>query len=117
MPEESQSEHIGRMADDGTGQVADDATIQQNVRDAFSTLGTVFDDVGDIPLTASFRAKGRFTDAHDAETYLELGGLVIRDENGDTVPIGWIYFNHYFDEILEEEVYEVWVDDDTNATS
>jgi len=117
MPEESQSEHIGRMADDGTGQVADDATIQAHIREAFETLGAVFDDPNEIPFTASLRAAGRFTDAHDAEEYLERGGLVIRDENGDTVPIGWVYFNHYFDEVLEEEVYEVYIDEDTNAPS
>lgn len=115
MPEETQSEWIGRAADDGTGQVASDAQIQANIRAEFETLGTVFDNEGDIPFTASLRAAGRFTDPHDAADYLELGGLVIRDENGDTVPIGWVYFNHYFDEVLEEDVYEVYIDEDTNA--
>lgn len=114
MPDESQSEHTARMADDGTGQVADDATIQSHIDDAFGTLGMVVADVGDIPDSASLRPAGRFTDAHDAEEYLERGGLVLRDENGDTFPFPWVYFFRYFDDVLQEDVYEVWLDDDTN---
>lgn len=114
MPEESQSEHIGRMADDGTGQVAPDSEIQANIAADFATLGTVFGDVNDIPDTASFRAAGRFTDPHAAAEYLELGGLVIRDDQGNLQPIGFVYFLQYYDEILEDWVYEVWIDEDTN---
>lgn len=114
MPDESQSEHDARMVDDGAGAVDTDAQIQANIADAFGTLGTVVTDVGNIPTDASLRPNGRFTDAHDAEEYLERGGLVLRDDAGNTIPFPWVYFLSYFDEILEETVYEVHISEDTN---
>lgn len=114
MPEETQAGHTGRMADDGMGQVDSEANIAANIASEFGTLGTVVTDESSLPMDASFRPAGRFTDAHDAETYLESGGLVLRDAFGNTIPFPWVYWLRVFDEILEEDTYQVYIRDDSD---
>jgi hypothetical protein len=109
MPEETQAGHTGRMADDGSGQVDTESNIAANIAAEFGTLGTVVSDEMSLPVDSSFRPSGRFTDAHDAETYLESGGLVLRDDLGNTIPFPWVYWLKTFDEILEEDVYQVYI--------
>lgn len=111
--DEERPEYIHRVSDDGAGGLEDTAGIADNIAATFTDLGTIYTDTGDIPSSASIRAAGAFTDAYAARQYLEGGGLSATDNDGNVVPIGFVYFFQYFDEVLEEDVYEVYIDDDT----
>ena len=111
---ETHSEYARRIADDGAGGLADRATIQANIADSFADLGTIYTDDSLIPSTASIRTAGTFTDAFDAKEWLETGGLIATDGTGELHPIGFVYFYQYYDEGLDEYVYEVYIDDDTS---
>lgn len=111
---ETRDEYFQRMADDGMGGLADEATISDNIASSFADLGTIYTDTGDIPSTASVRAAGTFTDSFAARQWLEAGGLVASDNSGNLQPIGFVYFFEYFDDLLEVDAWEVWIDEDTS---
>lgn len=102
-----------RHADD-SGSLADRETVWANIQGDFASLAIVFQDEGDLPATATGRfSAGSFDDPIALHEYLQDGGLVSYDENGDPVPVGWVY-------IVERETddgfeYDVFVDSDTNG--
>lgn len=109
---EEKSEYIRRMADDGLGDLASDAEIQDNITLDLESLGVVTTDPDDIPPSAGIRASGLFTDSQDALEYLELGGLV-STVNGQNVPLGFVHFLSYYDDDLQADVYQVYIDEDS----
>lgn len=112
MVTEEKSEYIRRMADDGVGNLATDSEIQQNITDHMEQLGIVTTVIGDIPSSATIRASGLFTDSQDALEYLELGGLVAHD-GSDNIPLGFVHFYFYYDDDLQADVYQVYIDEDS----
>lgn len=110
---ETKSEYTRRMSDDGLGDLADQAQVDQSISDSFDELGSVATVVGDIPSTASIRPSGSFTDAESAKEYLDRGGLLVVDGSGDVEPIGFVWFLKEFDEVLEQYTWTVFIDDDT----
>lgn len=113
-PFETKAEYIVRMADEGGG-LATQAQVEEHVASSFENLGTVYDDPADIPSTATIRAAGLFTDANDAYRYLEQGGLVATESGGTAViPIGFVYLLKGYDEVLMEDTWTVYIDEDTN---
>lgn len=110
---ESKPEYIRRMADDGLGGLGDILSIEAAVSASFAELGTVTTDVEDIPISASVRANGVFTDADDMGTYLENGGLVVTDEFGNREPMSFIWVHKYYDDVLLQNVYQVYIDENT----
>ncbi len=109
---EEKSEYIRRMADDGAGNLASDSQIQDNISEAMALLGNVTTDPDDIPVGASIRASGLFTDSADALEYLELGGLVATS-GGDNIPLPFVHFLYYYDDDLQEEVYQIYISDES----
>lgn len=89
------------------------AEYQSNVADAFAQMGSIYTDTGDIPSTATVRESGVFTNPYDAMKYLESGGLVASDSSGEVVPIGFVYLYEYYDELLQQTVYKVYIDEET----
>lgn len=103
------------MADDGGGNLASESEIIDNISLSFEDMGTVFTSAGSIPVTATVRAAGSFTEAHSAMEYLESGGLIATEGSGsDVIPIGFVYFLEEFDEILQENLFTIYIDEDTN---
>lgn len=109
---EEKSEYIRRMADDGLGNLADDSEIQDNISDDLATLGVVTDVLEDVPSSATIRASGLFSDSQDALEYLELGGLV-STVDGENVPMSFVYFYEYYDDDLQADMYQVYIDEDS----
>lgn len=101
------------LVDDGLGGVVDRPTYQGRVEDDFEQMGFLYTDENNIPSSATIRVAGEFTDAYDAMSYLEIGGLTAADDQGDLVPIGFVYFFQYYDSDLDEYFYQVWIDEDT----
>lgn len=114
-PDEDRPDYTHRMADDGGGGLDTPANIQDHIDLSFEDLATIFTDPASIPTSASVRPAGSFTDAHDAMTYLETGGLVATENSGaNTIPIGFVYMLKEFDEVLEDWLFTVYIDEDTN---
>ena len=110
---ETKAEYIRRMADDGLGGLGSQAQVDANIASSFEDIAIVLTDEGDIPSSASSRTNGTFSDAESAHEYLERGGLVVTDGAGNTEPIGFVYVLKWFDDILNEWVWSVYIDDDT----
>lgn len=111
---ESKAEYIRRMADDGAGDLADLGEVETNIATSFSDVANVVTDPGDLPVTTSIRPNGSFTDAQSMREYLEQGGLVVTDGAGNLEPIGFVWALQEFDDILYQEVWTVYIDEDTN---
>ncbi len=86
--------------------------MQDNITLDLESLGVVTTDIGDIPGSASIRASGLFVDSHDALEYLELGGLV-STVGGENVPLGFVHFLAYYDDDLQADVYQVYIEEDS----
>lgn len=110
---ETKPEYIRRIADDGTGGLADLPEVQQAISDSFDELGQVVDIVGDLPGTATIRPSGSFSDAEDAKEYLDRGGLLAVDSSGNVEPIGFVWLLREYDEVLEQIIWTVYIDEDT----
>lgn len=113
--DETISEHIQRMADDGAGGLRSPSEIEAAMEAEFASLGTIISDPMNLPGDASIRASGAFTDAQDAQGYLERGGLAVVSDAGDNIPIPFVYFLLLFDEVLQEPVYQVYIRDTSEA--
>lgn len=113
--EETTPEHINRMADDGAGNLEPPSAIETALEAEFAELGTVLTTSDDVPVSASVRPAGAFTDSQDALGYLERGGLAVVTETGEHLPTSWVYFVREWDEILFEYVYQVYIDDSSEA--
>lgn len=111
--DETHSEYIARIADDGTGSVRSNSEIIDQIAAEFANMGTVYTDLGDIPSTATMRASGQFASPEDALEYLHRGGLVGSDGD-DVIPLGFVYFYEEFDDTYYENIYTVYIDEDTN---
>ena len=93
----------------------DREVYRDNIRADFERLAVVFDDAGDVPATASGRVNaGRFDDPISLAEYLDNGGLLSYDEDGNPVPVGWVYIVEYYDADYDTYEYEVYIDTDTN---
>lgn len=110
---ESKAEYIRRMSDDGAGGLADQADIEDNISASFEDIATLVEAVEDLPVTASIRPNGSFSDASSCHEYLIGGGLVVTDDAGKTEPIGFVWVVKEFDEILWQNVFTVYIDDET----
>ncbi len=113
--EETTPEHINRMADDGAGNLEPPLAIEAAIEAEFDELGTVITDPDDVPVGASIRPAGGFTDSQDALGYLERGGLATVTDTGEHLPTSWVYFLRFWDEVLFEYVYQVYISDDSEA--
>lgn len=101
------------MADDGAGGLADPSAVAANVSASFEDLATVVTDIGDLPTSTTIRMSGVFSDASDLHEYLEAGGLIATDEDGYAEPLGFVWLLQHYDDILEQEMWTVWIDQDT----
>lgn len=110
---ESKAEYIRRMADDGLGDLASQSEVEANISASFAQLGTVVSDESLVPVSATIRPAGSFTDADSLHRYLEDGGLVVTDGAGNVEPIGFVWIVESFDDILFEITYQVYIDEDT----
>ncbi len=110
---ESKGEYIRRMADDGSGNLASQALVDTNISDSFEELATVVTDIGDLPTTTSIRPNGTFTDAESCQQYLETGGLIVTDAAENVEPIGFVWLLKEFDDILNQDIWTVYIDQDT----
>lgn len=99
--------------DDGAGGLVDNATFQSRVHDDFGQMGTIYNDPSDVPITATVREAGRFSNPFDAMEYLNSGGLSATDDTGDLVPIGFVYLVEEYDDLLQAETFIVYIDEDT----
>lgn len=113
--DETQSEHIQRLADDGAGGLRSPAEIEAAMEAEFASLGTIISDPISLPSDASIRASGAFTDAQDAQGYLERGGLAVVSGAGDNIPVPFVYFLLIFDEVLQEPVYQTYIRDESGG--
>lgn len=111
---ETKPEYTQRMSDDGLGGLASLTEVEQAIADSFDELGNVATLIGDIPSTASIRPAGSFSDGESAKEYLDRGGLLVVDNMGNVEPIGFVWFLQEFDLVLEQYVWTVYIDDDTN---
>lgn len=111
---ESKSEYAQRMADDGAGGLATPSEIADNISDSFEDIAQLVTDIGDLPVTTTIRPNGTFSDAHSCYEYLIEGGLVVTDGSDNTQPIGFVWVVKEFDDFLHEDVYTVYIDDETN---
>lgn len=111
--DDTHSEYLRQLHDDGGGGLADASTIADRIADDMSQLATIYTDRGDIPSSATVRLAGVFTDPYAAFEYLNNGGLAAFENNGNVIPIGFVYVYAYFDELLQVEAYEIWIDEDT----
>ncbi len=111
---ENKPEYTRRMSDDGLGGLADLTEVEQAISDSFDELGNVGLVIGDIPSTASIRPSGSFSDAESAKEYLDRGGLLVVDSAGNVEPIGFVWFLSEYDEVLEQQIWTVYIDDDTS---
>ena len=111
---EKSPEWIRRTADDGTGNLDDVSGIEADVAAQFQIIGTVVTDEVDLPVDAHIRLNGSFFHPDDARKYLESGGLIAYDTNGEPIPLPWVYFLKTFNDILQEEVWQVYIRDDSD---
>lgn len=111
---ESKAEYIRRMADDGTGDLADLPEVEANVDASFADLGNVVASEAELPSSATIRPNGSFSDAASLHVYLESGGLVVTDGAGNAEPIGFVWLVKEFDDILFEYLWQVYIDQETD---
>ncbi len=110
---ETMTEYIRRMANDGGGGLATPSEILDNVDASFAELATVVTDPENLPETSTIRPAGSFTDANSLHQYLENGGLVVTDAAGDASPIGFVWLLKVYDDILNEFIWQVYIDENT----
>jgi len=89
------------------------ADIEAYVDTFFAQLGSLTEDSGDIPGTATGRPRGAFADFNDMVDYLDSGGLTIYDGGGNLVPNPIIYILKQQPPGFDHFIYEVWIDDET----
>lgn len=111
---ENKPEYVRRMADDGGGGLADLPEVEANLAASFEELALVVDDPADLPATTTIRPAGSFSDADSLKEYLDKGGLLVVDSSGNTEPIGFVWLLQMYDEVLEQDVWQVYIDEDTN---
>lgn len=111
---ETSAEYMRRMADDGSGNLADLPTVEASLSASFGDLGTVVTDEAFLPGTTSIRPNGVFTNADDLREYLDQGGLIAYGSDGKSIPFSWVYILEQFDDVLQENVWQVHIDSDTN---
>lgn len=111
---EPKPEYTRRMADDGEGGLAPLPEVVQAIADSFTELGQVVTDVEDLPLTATIRPAGAFSDAESAKEYLDRGGLLVVDDEKNVEPIGFVWFLQEWDPVLEQYVWTVYIDENTD---
>ena len=98
----------------GEGDPASSASSIQNYVESFiSDLGTLHNDTSTLPTTSSERANGTFYDLNDLIRYLDGGGLIFRDEDGEFVPNPIIHIVRTEDEFYDKVLYTVWIDDNS----
>jgi hypothetical protein len=107
---ENEAERIRRLADDGSGGLADVSQIASSVESEFARYGQVITDLADLPADANIRARGYFVDPGDLLEYLERGGMV-STQNGQYVPVSWVYLYKTWNEGLQEYTYQVYIRD------
>jgi len=110
----NRGENIQRWATEGGGEgdpAASSEDIRAYVASEIAEFSNLVEDTTSIPGTATSRAAGYFSDADDLFRYLEQGGLIIPD-GGGFIPNPIVYVHHF---VLEgdEDIYEVWIDEDT----
>ncbi len=111
---ETSPEYIRRMADDGAGNLADLPTVEGNLSASFDDLGTVVTSPASLPVTTSIRPNGVFANADDMREYLDSGGLIAYDTDTTSIPFSWVYILEEFDELLQEPLWTVYIDSNTN---
>lgn len=111
---ESKSEYDLRMADDGFGGLATEEEIQDNITSSLADIANVVDDPEDLPSETSIRPNGFFTDANDLKEYLQNGGLLATDELGDAEPLSFVWIVWSFDDVLQSDVAQVYIQKDTD---
>ncbi len=89
------------------------ADIEDYIDTFFASLGTLTEDSGTIPGTATERPRGAFTDFNDMQQYLDSGGLTIYDGSGNLVPNPIVYIFKSQPTGSTKVIYEVWIDEDT----
>ena len=111
---ENTPEYLHRMADDGLGGLDTVENIDAAIHSSFTDMGNVYTDPENIPETASMRLAGTFSSADNARSYLEYGGLIVTEDAGETVvPIGFVYFLRWFDDVTQEYLYRVYIDEES----
>lgn len=116
MSDETHSEHIQGWATSGGGEgdpAASLGDIQSNVDNYAAGFGTYHTDYSTLPSDAQSRPNGAFFDPLDLEKYLDGGGLVYRDANGDPIPNPIVNIVRTYVEDFDDYIYEVWI----NATT
>lgn len=114
---DSREDFERRHADDG-GNLGDREFIQEQIRADFERMAIVYDDVGDLPASSEARLKpGSFDDPASLLDWLEDGGLVSYDVDGNPVPIGFVYLVARYDEDFDTFEYDVYVDKDTDSAT
>lgn len=112
----TQYDDIQRRATTGGGE-GDTAQSSEDIRtyvlDELSAIGVIHDDLGDIPASASNRPNGTFRDIGDLEQYLDGGGLLLRDGDGNFIQNPIVHIFYHDDEFYDGDIYEVWIDDTT----
>jgi len=111
-PFETTPEYEHRMADDGVGGLDSVPNISDHISASFEDLGVVITDIGLLPADAHIRPAGSFASADTALSYLEQGGLV-STFNGELQPLPWVYLFKFFDEVLQENLYQVYIRDES----
>lgn len=111
-PDETTPQYTRRMADDGSGGLDTEGNISDHIALSFEDLGNVVISVGSLPSDAGIRPSGSFASANDALSYLEQGGM-ISTIGGILQPVSWVYFHKYFDEVLWEYLYQVYIREDS----
>lgn len=110
---ENKPEYVRRMSDDGIGGLATPSEVEDAIDASFVELGEVVTDPGEIPGTASVRPSGSFSDAESAKEYLDRGGLLVVDSAGNVEPIGFVWLLKEFDQVLQQDIWTVYIDEDT----
>ena len=111
-PHETTPEYEHRMADDGVGGLDSVPNIGDHISASFEELGNVVTDIVDLPDDAHIRPAGSFASADAAMSYLEQGGMV-STIGGVISPMPWVYFYKYFDDVLWEDIYQVYIRDES----
>jgi hypothetical protein len=111
----SQWRDIQEWASTGGGEgdlVESETDIQAYVENLVASLGTLLEDTDGVPVTATSRARGAFSDFNDLARYLETGGLTLGDGSGGYAPNPIVYI---VKSVLDDDtvIYEVWIDDET----
>lgn len=92
------------------GGLGDVDHIRDQINQDFASMGQIVDDLADIPVEGDVRANGIFTDPADAEEWLGSGGLLLHDENGQTIPLPWVWLIHSVNDLGEDE-YQIFLGD------